>query len=93
MDFDNVLRAKKRLFGNLLKPALNIKQNLLRKKIQFLNPFIHLKWKLLEAKRDLVKPFLRPLIGVKKKVIGFARNIIDTKENILDSLSGMFGKK
>ena len=93
MDFHNVLTAKKTLFGNLLKPIFSIKHNLLRKKIQFLNPFIHLKRKLIEAKRNLVAPIIRPLIGVKKKAIGFARNIIDTKERIVDSISGMIGKK
>ena len=93
MDFRNVLAAKKTLFGNLLKPIFSIKQNLLRKKIQFFNPFINLKRKLIETKRNLVAPIICPLIGVKKKAIGFARNIINTKERILDGLSGMIGRK
>ena len=93
MDFRNVLAAKKTLFGNLLKPIFSIKQNLLRKKIQFFNPFINLKRKLIETKRNQVAPIIRPLIGVKKKAIGFARNIINSKERILDGLSGMIGRK
>ena len=93
MDLRNVLSAKKTLFANLLKPIFSIKQNLLRKKIQFLNPFLNLKRKLIEAKRNLVAPIIRPFIGVKKKAIGFARNIIDTKERIIDGLSGMIRKK
>jgi len=93
MDFRNVLTAKKTLFGNLLKPIFSIKQNLLGKKSQLLNPFIHLKRKFIEAKRNLVAPIIRPLIGVKKTAIGLARNILDTKERFIDGLSGMIGKK
>lgn len=93
MDLRNVLTAKKTLFANLLKPIFSIKHNLLGKKIQFLKPFIDLKRNLFETKRKLVAPIIRPLIGVKKKAIGFARNIIDTKERIIDGLSGMIRKK
>ena len=84
---NKVVGVKKSLLSKFVSP---IKQ-IISKKTQLISPLINKARHLVSKKKEIVRPLLAPVIGFKRTALGLARNVINTKEKILDSFSRMIG--